>query len=108
LALIEAASTRTNVGGIGFDKRVGDGTNIPVERMPDVAAHPGLQREPLQIGKARAALAAGGYGTCEVCGSYIRRRPTGGPARADALRGVARSSVGRTSVTLSAAEEPAR
>jgi DnaK suppressor protein len=71
LALIETASQRTTAGGIGFGKRVGDGTNIAVERMTDVAAHTGLQRELLQIGRARAALAAGSYGTCEACGSDI-------------------------------------
>ena len=71
LAGIEAASKRSTAGGIGFGKRVGDGTNIAVERMTDVAAHTGLQRELVQIGKARAALAAGTYGTCEVCGTDI-------------------------------------
>ena len=71
LALIEAASKRSTAGGIGFGKRVGDGTNIAVERMTDVAAHTGLQRELRQIGKAKAALAAGTYGTCEACGSDI-------------------------------------
>ena len=44
LAVIEAASKRTTAGGIGFGKRVGDGTSIAVERMTDVAAHTGLQR----------------------------------------------------------------
>lgn len=71
LTLIEAASRRTTAGGIGFGKRVGDGTNIAVERMTDVAAHTGLQLELLQIGKARGALAAGVYGTCELCGDDI-------------------------------------
>lgn len=71
LALIETASKRSTAGGIGFGKRVGDGTNIAVERMIDVAAHTGLQRELLQIGRAKAALAAGTYGTCELCGSDI-------------------------------------
>jgi DnaK suppressor protein len=71
LAAIEEASKRTAAGGIGFGKRVGDGTNIAVERMTDVAAHTGLRRELVQIGKARAALAAGAYGSCEVCGSDI-------------------------------------
>ena len=71
LALIETASKRATAGGIGFGKRVGDGTNIAVERMTDVAAHTGLQRELLQIARARAALAAGTYGACESCGSDI-------------------------------------
>jgi RNA polymerase-binding transcription factor DksA len=71
LADIEAASRRSTAGGIGFGKRVGDGTNIAVERMTEVAAHSGLQRELAQIAKARAALAAGTYGTCEACGAEI-------------------------------------
>lgn len=71
LADIEAASKRSTAGGIGFGKRVGDGTNIAVERMTEVAAHTGLQRELAEIGKARAALAAGTYGTCEQCGGEI-------------------------------------
>ena len=78
LAAIETASKRATAGGIGFGKRVGDGTNIAVERMTDVAAHTGLQRELLQIGRARAALDAGSYGTCEQCGADI------GPDRMEA------------------------
>jgi RNA polymerase-binding transcription factor DksA len=68
---IEVESRRQTAGGIGFGKRVGDGTNIAVERMTDVAAHSGLQREREQIRKARAAVEAGTYGTCEQCGSAI-------------------------------------
>ena len=71
LAGIEVASKAQTAGGIGFGKRVGDGTNIAVERMTDVAAHSGLQRELEQIAQARAALAAGTYGVCEVCGEAI-------------------------------------
>lgn len=68
---IEVGSRRQTAGGIGFGKRVGDGTNIAVERMTDVAAHSGLQRELDQIRRARAALDAGTYGTCESCGDAI-------------------------------------
>ncbi len=68
---IEDGSRRQTAGGIGFGKRVGDGTNIAVERMTDVAAHTGLQRELHQIRRARAAVEAGTYGTCEVCGHAI-------------------------------------
>ena len=71
LAGIEVASAAQTAGGIGFGKRVGDGTNIAVERMTDVAAHSGLLRELEQIARARAAMAAGTYGTCEVCGAAI-------------------------------------
>ena len=71
LARIETASARTTAGGIGFGKRVGDGTPIAVERMTDVAAHTGLQRELEQIARARAALDAGTYGTCEICDGDI-------------------------------------
>jgi DnaK suppressor protein len=68
---IETESRRQTAGGIGFGKRVGDGTNIAVERMTDVAAHSGLQRELEQIRRARVALDAGTYGTCESCGDEI-------------------------------------
>ncbi len=68
---IEVESRRQTAGGIGFGKRVGDGTNIAVERMTDVAAHSGLQRERDQIRQARAAVEAGTYGTCEACGEQI-------------------------------------
>ena len=78
LARIEDASARTTAGGIGFGKRVGDGTPIAVERMTDVAAHTGLQRELAQIATARAALSAGTYGPCEACGDAIA------PARLEA------------------------
>ena len=71
LAGIEVASAAQTAGGIGFGKRVGDGTNIAVERMTDVAAHSGLQRELAQIAEARSALAAGTYGRCAVCGDEI-------------------------------------
>ena len=68
---IEVESRRQTAGGIGFGKRVGDGTNIAVERMTDVAAHSGLQREREQIRKARVAIEAGTYGSCEQCGDEI-------------------------------------
>ena len=68
---IEVASAAQTAGGIGFGKRVGDGTNIAVERLTDVAAHTGLQRELVQIARAKAALASGTYGRCEQCGQDI-------------------------------------
>lgn len=71
LGEIETESRKQTAGGIGFGKRVGDGTNIAVERMTDVAAHTGLQRELDQIRRARAALEAGTYGSCESCGGEI-------------------------------------
>lgn len=71
LERIETRSRGAAAGGIGFGKRVGDGTSVAVERMTDVAAHTGLRRELLQIGKARAAIEAGTYGTCESCGNDI-------------------------------------
>ena len=71
LSGIEVASKAQTAGGIGFGKRVGDGTNIAVERMTDVAAHSGLQRELEQIAAAKRAIEAGTYGTCESCGEPI-------------------------------------
>ena len=71
LGLIEAGSRRQTAGGIGFGKRVGDGTNIAVERLTDVAAHTGLQRELEQIVQALRALDDGTYGRCQSCGQDI-------------------------------------
>lgn len=70
LVAIEAAAV-TAVGGIGFGKRVGEGTNIAVERFSEVAIHDGLQQELATIRRAEAKLAAGDGGRCDACGVSI-------------------------------------
>lgn len=61
----------TVAGGIGFGKRVGEGTNIAVERFAEVAIHDGLQVELETIRRAEEKLAAGTGGHCDVCGVQI-------------------------------------
>ncbi len=70
LVAIEAAAV-TAVGGIGFGKRVGEGTNIAVERFSEVAIHDGLQHELATIRRAEAKLRDGDGGRCDSCGSVI-------------------------------------
>jgi len=67
LAAIEAAAINA-AGGIGFGKRVGEGTNIAVERFSEVAIHDGLQRELATIRRAEAKLATGDRNRCDSCG----------------------------------------
>ena len=66
LAAIEAAAINA-AGGIGFGKRVGEGTNIAVERFSEVAIHDGLQRELATIRRAEAKLATGDRNRCDSC-----------------------------------------
>lgn len=57
--------------GIGFGKRVGDGTNIAVDRYRDVAAHSALRRKALQLQMAIGKCLDGTYGVCDSCGQGI-------------------------------------
>lgn len=58
-------------GSISFGKRVGDGTAMAVDRLTSVTAHDNLRATLEQVRHALDRLAAGGYGTCEVCGQAI-------------------------------------
>lgn len=57
--------------GLGFGKRVGDGTGIAVERITDVGKQELLLNKLEAIEKAEAALEDGTYGFCSVCGESI-------------------------------------
>lgn len=70
MAEIESASVSA-AGGIGFGKRVGEGTNIAVERFADVAIHDALQAELATIRRAEEKAAAGNAGRCDECGCVI-------------------------------------
>lgn len=61
----------TDVGGISFGKRIGDGTSIAVERITQVAAHDGLLALLVEIDRAEAKLVEGTYGICDTCGDAI-------------------------------------
>lgn len=64
---------------VGFGKRVGDGTTEAVERISSTATARSLTASINDIDTAMAAIRAGTYGICEVCGEPI---PT---ARLEAL-----------------------
>lgn len=66
-------------GDITFGKRVGDGTNIAVERLSQVSAHDRLQAMLADVRRARAKLGEGSYGTCDQCQAPIT------PERLEAL-----------------------
>lgn len=68
--IVSDAATVTE-GGIGFGKRIGEGTNIAVERLSAVAVHEGLLVELEAVRHAEEKLADGTAGRCEVCGEEI-------------------------------------
>lgn len=70
MAALEAAAV-TAVGGIGFGKRIGEGTNIAVERFSEVAIHDGLQAELATVRRAEEKLLDGDAGHCDECGREI-------------------------------------
>jgi DnaK suppressor protein len=57
--------------GISFGKRVGEGTNMAVDRLVQVAAHDELQAVLADVRRALAKVAEGSYGSCDRCGSAI-------------------------------------
>lgn len=61
----------TELGTISFGKRVGDGTQLAVDRLVQVSAHGQLTAMLESVRRARARLAEGTYGTCEECGAPI-------------------------------------
>ena len=70
MAEIEAAAVSA-AGGIGFGKRIGEGTNIAVERIGEVAVHDRLLAELATVRRAEAKLALGSEGRCDECGVVI-------------------------------------
>jgi DnaK suppressor protein len=57
--------------GIGFGKRIGDGTNIAVDRMEQVQVHGKMQSKLAEITRAQQKVDDGTYGTCDACGTAI-------------------------------------
>lgn len=60
-----------DIGGISFGKRVGEGTNIAVERLAQVAAHGQLGDVHAEVVRALAKLDEDSYGRCDVCAEPI-------------------------------------
>jgi len=69
---LAAISARpTEVGGISFGKRVGEGTSEAVDRLAAVPAHAKLQVLLAEVIRAEEKLDEGSYGRCDVCGADI-------------------------------------
>ena len=56
---------------IGFGKRIGDGTTQAIQQMGDASMAQNASHLLDQVEKARAKVAAGTWGTCDVCGQPI-------------------------------------
>jgi len=57
--------------GIGFGKRVGDGTTEAVRRLTDVGVGGSLEVSQARVLRALEKLEEGTYGTCDRCGGPI-------------------------------------
>lgn len=57
--------------GLGFGKRVGDGTTEAISRFTDVGAANDLASIRARIERALEKLGEGTYGCCDVCGEAI-------------------------------------
>lgn len=60
-----------DLGTISFGKRVGEGTSMAVDRLAAVSAQEHLLTMLEEVRRARARVAEGSYGICEVCGEQI-------------------------------------
>lgn len=69
--LTTMARPPTEQGNISFGKRVGDGTQMAVDRLAQVAVHDRLQLIGEDVRRALAKLEEGTYGRCDVCGQPI-------------------------------------
>jgi DnaK suppressor protein len=69
LATMKAPPTEQS--NISFGKRVGDGTQMAVDRMSQVAVADKLQVTEIDVRRALVKLDDGTYGSCDVCGRPI-------------------------------------
>jgi DnaK suppressor protein len=65
--------------GIGFGKRIGDGTNEAISRRNEIGVGNSLLLTEEKLERALAKLDDGSYGRCDSCGAPIA------PARLDAV-----------------------
>jgi DnaK suppressor protein len=69
--LAEMSAPPTEQSNISFGKRVGDGTQMAVDRLSQVAVHGKLGLTRADVARALAKLDEGTYGVCDVCGRPI-------------------------------------
>jgi DnaK suppressor protein len=69
--LTTMAKPPTDHGDISFGKRVGDGTQMAVDRLAQVAVHDRLRIVREDVVRALAKLDEGSYGRCDVCDEPI-------------------------------------
>lgn len=70
-ALGRLSAPSTELGGISFGKRVGDGTSLAVERLSQVAAHDRLLVMYAEVLRAQEKVDQGTYGECDRCRGLI-------------------------------------
>ncbi len=61
----------TEQSNISFGKRIGDGTQMAVDRLSQVAVHDKLQVTRADVVRALEKQDDGSYGVCDVCGEPI-------------------------------------
>lgn len=71
LRLTGMATPPERGSGIGFGKRVGDGTTEAVRRLTDVGVGGSLESSHARVRRALEKLDDGTYGTCDACGGPI-------------------------------------
>ncbi len=69
--LTEMSAPPTEQSTISFGKRIGDGTQMAVDRLSQVAVHGELQVTRADVARALEKLDEGSYGSCDVCGKPI-------------------------------------
>lgn len=61
----------TEQANISFGKRVGDGTQMAIDRLSQVEVHDTLRHTRAEVERALVKLDEGTYGRCDVCGDPI-------------------------------------
>jgi RNA polymerase-binding transcription factor len=69
--IAELAKAPEPGAGIGFGKRIGDGTNEAISRRNDIGVGNSLVVTEERLERALAKLEEGSYGLCDSCGSPI-------------------------------------
>ena len=77
--IAELAKAPEPGAGIGFGKRIGDGTNEAISRRNDIGVGNSLVVTEEKLQRALAKLDEGSYGRCDRCGGPIA------PARLEAV-----------------------